>query len=294
MAALQPIAPAAKRASTVKPAAAAAKAASVVTPVAADQVSDFNSTTPVLLAASELLQTSPAPAKAANKVDTAATQRVETLKKVAPAKVEVVAMAEPAPRAKDADSSGTHPLEVPAPKVAASVAPEPKAEPAASPLGRLAKALASASVPNASVASELPRIESKPRIENIPTPSRPAATSDTQRVPTPTFANVSSARPAPSDAKSSTGATSSMTAALEKWNSSFDLGELSLMATGMWAAAPSRPETKSTASDELSGAEALSLISEPLEQTIASTDPTLKLEVLADPTTEPKLAANAQ
>lgn len=270
MAALQPIAPAAKRASTVKPAAAAAKAASVVTPVAADQVSDFNSTTPVLLAASELLQTSPAPAKAAKKVDPAATQRVETLKKVAPAKVEVVAMAGPAAGAKDADSSGTHPLEVPAPKVAAAVAPEPKAEPAASPLGRLAKALATASVPHAPV------------------------TSDTQRVPAPTFANVSPARPAKSDAKSSTAATSSMTAALEKWNSSFDLGELSLMATGVWAAAPSKPETKSTTSEELSGAEALSLISEPLEQTIASTDPTLRLEVLADPTTEPKLAANAQ
>ena len=293
MAALQPIAPAAKRASTVKPAAAAVKAASVVTPVAVDQVSDFNSTTPVLLAASELLQTSPAPAKAA-KVAPAAAQRVETLKKVAPAKVEVVAKAELAPRVKDADSSGTHPLEVPAPKVAASVAPEPKAEPAASPLGRLAKALATASAPHTPVASESPRVETKPRVVNIPTPSRPAATSDTQRVPTPTFANVSPARPAPSDAKSSTTATSSMTAALEKWNSSFDLGELSLMATGVWAAAPSKPETKSTASDELSGAEALSLISEPLEQTIASTDPTLKLEVLADPTTEPKLAANAQ
>ena len=86
-----------------------------------------------------------------------------------------------------------------------------------------------------------------------------------------------------------------MTAALEKWNSSFDLGELSLMATGVWAAAPrSGTPTKSETetADELSGAEALSLISEPVEQTIGSTDPTLKLETLPDPASEPKLAAN--
>ena len=87
-----------------------------------------------------------------------------------------------------------------------------------------------------------------------------------------------------------------MTAALEKWNSSFDLGELSLMATGVWAAAPrpatpTKSETKETA-DELSGAEALSLISEPVEQSIGSTDPTLKLETLPDPASEPKLAVN--
>jgi glycosyltransferase involved in cell wall biosynthesis len=267
MAALQPIAPAAKRTSTAKPAAVVAKAVSVSAPVAAEQVSDFNSTTPVLLAASELLQTSPAPAKA-QKLDSAATQRVETLASVAPAKAKVVAMAaEPAARVKDAGSSSTQPLEEAS-----------KAEPVASPLGRLAKALASAAVPPAVVASESPRVEAKSNIGNIPTPSRPAVTSD---------------------AKSSPPATSSMTAALEKWNSSFDLGELSLMATGMWAAAPrstaAQPETKSTSGDELSGAEALSLISDAsMEQTIAATDPTLKLEILADPATEPKLAANAQ
>lgn len=84
-----------------------------------------------------------------------------------------------------------------------------------------------------------------------------------------------------------------MTAALEKWNSSFDLGELSLMATG--ARPASKPEAKASVADELSGAEALSLISDPSsEQTIASTDPTLKLETLPEPNTEPKLAANDQ
>jgi glycosyltransferase involved in cell wall biosynthesis len=256
MAALQPIAASAKRSSTAKPAAAVAKPVSAIGPVAADQVSDFNSTTPVLLAASELLQTSPAPAPAKVKkvVDTAATQRVQTLRETAsvPAAPKVAAASTPAP--------------VPA---------RPKAEPEASPLGRLAKALAAAPMPQAPSASE------------------------TQRLPTPGFAaKASSARPAATDAKSSTAATSSMTAALEKWNSSFDLGELSLMATGVWAAAPrstSKPETKTTAADELSGAEALSLISDPsAEQTIASTDPTLKLETLSDPATEPKLAANAQ
>jgi hypothetical protein len=138
-------------------------------------------------------------------------------------------------------------------------------DPAASPLGRLAKAL---------------------------------ATSDAKRPPAPSVATKpSTPRTGTNDAKSSTAAASSMTAALEKWNSSFDLGELSLMATGVWAAAPrsdasKKPETKDTTAAELSGAEALSLISEPSEQTIGSTDPTLKLEALSDPTAEPKLAAN--
>jgi glycosyltransferase involved in cell wall biosynthesis len=313
MAALQPIAPSPKRSATAKPTAAVAKAASVAAPVAVEQVSDFNSTTPVLLAASELLQTSPAPTKAA-KVDTAATQRVQTLKKVS---------------AKSSDSSRTRPDAVAAPaavqKIDSTITaplpaldeptsplqalPETMSLPAAapteaapSPLGRLAKALASASVPHTPVSGELPRVESKPSIGNMRTPSRSAATSETQRSPAPSLtskARASAASPATSDAKSSTNATSSMTAALEKWNSSFDLGELSLMATGMWAAAPqsaatTKPETQTTAA-ELSGAEALSLISESLaEQTIASTDPTLKLEALAEPTTEPKLAVNAQ
>lgn len=303
MAALQPIAPSAKRPSSPasKPAAAVKVAAAVIAPIAVDQVSDFNNTTPVLLAASELLQTSPAPAPAkVEKIDIAATQRVETLIRPAP-KLEAAALAKEEVAAKTPTPSpvptlaNAAPFELPetatlSPPTAAapSAAPE-KAEkadvvqPAASPLGRLAKALASASMPHA------------------PAPSRAAASmSDTQRVATSTFASrASAARSTTSDAKSAPTATSSMTAALEKWNSSFDLGELSLMATGMWAAAPrsgatAKPDTKSASADELSGAEALSLISEPAEQTIASTDPTLKLEALPESATEPKLAANAQ
>jgi glycosyltransferase involved in cell wall biosynthesis len=391
MAALQPITPPAKRpSSAAKPVAAVKAAAAVIAPIALDQVSDFNSTTPVLLAASELLQTSPAPAK----VDIAATQRVETLIRpalkaevAAPVKEEAVAKAPsaaplpvhesaapfellpetalstpigaaakaittpPAPE-KAAESSisstgrSAKPLTSETAAVAASAAPEKateraasmgregkiespaaaraaqvatqrpqvelslapevtataqQAEPTASPLGRLAKALASASAPHTSAASEPARAELKPSFGNIQTPSRPAASmSDTQRVATSSFASrAGAARAATGDAKSPATATSSMTAALEKWNSSFDLGELSLMATGVWTAAPrsgatAKLETKSPSAEELSGAEALSLISEPSEQTIASTDPTLKLETLPEPTTEPKLAANAQ
>jgi hypothetical protein len=181
-----------------------------------------------------------------------------------------------------------------------ALAPVQKTEPAmASPLGRLAKALASASVPpvapaSASIAQasiEAARAESKPIVANLQ-PSLP--TSDAKRAPVSAFgskANTSDAKPAPT-------ATSSMTAALEKWNSSFDLGELSLMATGMWAAAPrssasAKPEAKES-TQELSGAEALSLITEPTgEETIASTDPTLKLEILPEVATK-KLVANSQ
>jgi glycosyltransferase involved in cell wall biosynthesis len=153
----------------------------------------------------------------------------------------------------------------PSPKIELSLTPDvsapvEKVEPAASPLGRLAKALASATV--------------------LPVASTSAASTATA-----------------GDVKLSPNATSSMTAALEKWNSSFDLGELSLMATGMWAAAPrsnanTRPEAKRTG--ELSGAEALSLITEQAEEIIASTDPTLKLATLPEPGTAPKLAANDQ
>lgn len=362
MAALQPIAGPVKRSASAQPAAAVAKPVSFAAPVPAEQVSDFNNTTPVLLAASELLQPSPAPVKA-EKVDSSATQRVRTPKKVPQAKESgnTVTMLRPALE------EPTAPLEMlpdaivmspAAPKVAASAAPEKRAEstsatgrlakialplaadakpaatfaekpaliaaqpaparpqvelapapempavaakaaePAPSPLGRLAKALASASASHVPpVASEPRRVESRPSVGNIQMPSRPAATSETQRVPTPSFASKASpARTPASDAKPAASATSSMTAALEKWNSSFDLGDLSLMATGVWAATPVRSaatlkqETKASATDELSGAEALSLISESAEQTIASTDPTLKLEALA----ESKLAANAQ
>ena len=253
MAALQPIAPSPKRVSTAKSAVVAAKAPPVVAPVAADQPIDFNITQPVLLAASELLQTAPAPAKAEPPLKVAAAPA-----KPAPAVAAIVASTPEKP----ADVAQP-PVDQPQPDVALAAdvpAPAQNTEPAVSPLGRLAKALASATVP----------------------PAPPA--SDTQ--------------PSTSDEKPSTAATSSMTAALEKWNSSFELGELSLMATGMWAAAPrsnaaTKSETKDASADELSGAEALSLISEPAaEDTIASTDPTLKLETLPEPTPEPKLAAN--
>jgi glycosyltransferase involved in cell wall biosynthesis len=262
MAALQPIAPQAKRSSSAaKPAIAAKAAPPVAASMAVDPSLDFNSTQPVLLAASELLQTSPAPVKA-GKADAGATQRVETL-----------------------PAAGLPPPQVPSvvagprPPVELSLASEtpaaaPKVESAPSPLGRLAKALVSASPPPAPAAS-------KPSVENIKAPSPPPA-------PKP-----SAPRPATSDVKASANATSSMTAALEKWNSSFDLGELSLMATGVWAAAPrsnAKPEPKGSPTNELSGAEALSLISEPEEATIASTDPTLKLETLS----ASKLAANDQ
>jgi hypothetical protein len=122
--------------------------------------------------------------------------------------------------------------------------------------------------------------------------------SDAKRAPASGYgAKPSTARAATNDVKQATAATSSMTAALEKWNSSFDLGELSLMATGVWAAAPrsntpAKSDKKDLTIDELSGAEALSLISEPAEQMIASTDPTLKLETLPDPANKPKLAVN--
>jgi hypothetical protein len=172
-----------------------------------------------------------------------------------------------------------------------------KSEPVASPLGRLAKALATAAVPPtpASPQSREPvRAEAKPIVANKQT--TPAAASDAKRPQPVSFGTkTNTERPVASDVKAPATATASMTAALEKWNSSFDLGELSLMATGVWAATPSsKQKAKDPNTDELSGAEALSLISEPAEQTIASTDPTLKLETLAEPETEPKLAANAQ
>lgn len=321
MAALQPIAPSAKRASAAKPAAKAATP--VIAPVAVDQISDFNSTTPVLLPASELLQTSPAPAKA----DTGATQRVATLPEIkAPA-----AQAAAAPAAPMAEKAAQAPAAPSAPMLekAATAAPPKdlrpqfelslatdtptpmqKVEPAASPLGRLAKALASASIPPAPPAAaptsvakapaiEPARAEAKPSIGNRPAAS--SQTSDPKPASAPSLdTKPSTPGPGASDVKSPVGATSSMAAALEKWNSSFDLGELSLMATGMWAAAPrsnapATPETKDASADELSGAEALSLISESAtEETIASTDPTLQLEALPDAATKPKLAVNGK
>lgn len=185
----------------------------------------------------------------------------------------------------------------PKPKVGAtasraelSLAPDPepaqKVEPAASPLGRLAKALASAS---ATGSHETVRYESKPIV---------APASDAKRAPAPNYASKPSApRPSTADAKQAPTATSSMTAALEKWNSSFDLGDLSLMATGVWAAAPStakKPEAKRVTADELSGPEALSLISESVaEDAITSSDPTMKLEALPA-SAKHKLAANGQ
>lgn len=464
MAALQPIVPGSKHNLTVKPAVAARAAVVASMAPSADVPMDFNSTQPVLLAASELLQTSPAPAKAAS----GATQRIEALRKVSvPARVEaraekiatvaspgVVSEAEvsstaetliapiaalspvetamsastkdevpstlqsPAAPVAAVAESGAHPLDVLAksaaspshvearevvradkvdgdtakrgdtaslvekiddgtteplpmldagtapfdvltntdvlpsqvPLVAASAAPvleqmgiaaqadlQPelelaladevtattrKVEPAPSPLGRLAKALASASIqpvaqagatPASSASVETTRIDPKPRAGDLQVSSarseptrvgfKPSvanvqpgsATSDAKRA---SFeAKPSTARPGNADVKSPPTATSSMTAALEKWNSSFDLGELSLMATGMWAATPrANSSAKADANDpkgeELSGAEALSLISKPAEGLAASTDPTLKLEVLPDSATKPKLAVN--
>ena len=321
LAALQPIAPASKREATPKPMVAAKAPPGVM---AAEPTLDFLSTQPVLLAASELLQTAPAPVKA-EKADTAATQRVQKLPKApvdvsssatllrpvfgagtAPAEKVTNVAASKAERSPEVDLVKTAPASA-RPQFELSLAADPPAtasknEPVASPLGRLAKALASATVPHApqtvatsSAMAGPARAESKSSVANIQT-SPSSTTSDSKRAPTPSFGTKPTpARPAANDAKPAT-ATSSMTAALEKWNSSFDLGELSLMATGVWAAAPrpatpTKSETKETA-DELSGAEALSLISEPVEQSIGSTDPTLKLETLPDPASEPKLAVN--
>jgi len=179
-------------------------------------------------------------------------------------------------------------------------APAQKGEAAPSQLGRLAKALAtSASGPHTPAASaiapaaakEPAKPEVRPDFGNIRTPA--AATSDLKRPAAPSYATKANVpRPSASEPKQAANATSSMTAALEKWNSSFDLGELSLMATGVWAA--TKPKAKDPSTDELTGPEALSLITEPSsEQTIASTDPTMKLEALTELTKE-KLAANAQ
>jgi glycosyltransferase involved in cell wall biosynthesis len=345
MAALQPIAPAPKRASTVK-VAAAAKAAPAAAPAVADQGLDFNSTQPVMLAGFELLQPSPAPAKA-EKVDGNATQHVEAVSKAS------AVPAQPAKPVESIDNGGTHPLEVlpdsglssatradqaesdtakrveaaaveeidssttePLPALDEGTAPFetlPEAEvlPAQAPT-RAAPAAASPEkiadpvgpIANPSPTAELsltPDVPAPPQ-EIAPTASplgRLAKALASATVPPDTSASAATSTTA-SDVKLAPSATSSMTAALEKWNSSFDLGELSLMATGMWAAAPrpnasTKPEAKQASVGELSGAEALSLITERApEEIIASTDPTLKLATLPEPGTAPKLAANDQ
>jgi glycosyltransferase involved in cell wall biosynthesis len=312
MAALQPIASAPKRPAAVNPAVAAKAAAIASMAPSVDLTMDFNSTQPVLLAA-ELLQTSPSPAKA-EKVDVGATQRIETLTKTSAAPILATVQSPVAPVA-NVDSSTTEPLpalgDSTAPfealteadllpalekapelelslKTAAPAAPVSEKpaefelaladdvfkatreiEPVASPLGRLAKALASAPTASATPISDVKRASSFETKASMPRPA------------------IAEAKPSPQSA------TSSMTAALEKWNSSFDLGELSLMATGVWAATPrsntsAKPGADDSKSQELSGAEALSLISKPAEELAAPTDPTLKLEVLPDPASKPK------
>lgn len=307
-AALQPIASPPKRSASAKPA-TPAKTAEVVAAVAPSAMPsiDFNSTQPVdLLSPSELMRTSPAAVKAekadrgaAPKIDSSPTQIVRALsagERPLPALDDSIT--QPLQLLPQFDlslppqaSTGATPAATPPEKTTASAAqptellPEidlslvlekpavpaqpaatlPKIEPsaidapAASPLGRLAKALASATVP--------------------PTPP----------------AKASSAPSSSADAKSSAApATASMTAALEKWNSSFDLGELSLMATGMWKAhssADAKTETStSKTDDELSGPETLSLISE----TASSEEPTLKLEALPESAAETRRAANGE
>lgn len=146
-------------------------------------------------------------------------------------------------------------LVIEAPAVATQAAPaSPKTESVASPLGRLAKALATAA----------PVPPPKPADPKSPSTSASAA--------------------------SGPAGTASMTAALEKWNSSFDIGELSLMATGMWAAKKAtkaeEPTAPESSSDELSGAEALSLIS------TDDASATLKREAQSESATETKRAAN--
>ncbi|MBM0104544.1 glycosyltransferase [Steroidobacter sp. S1-65] len=77
------------------------------------------------------------------------------------------------------------------------------------------------------------------------------------------------------------------------------VSELALLATGQWMTMQ-WPGVKSEPThrngEELSGAEALSLISTPAPDTTsdASRDPTVKLALLQDPAAEPKRAANAK
>lgn len=144
---------------------------------------------------------------------------------------------------------------------------------AASPLGRLARALATKTVPTEPV-KDAAAVKTTPVGASIQTNVTPAA-------PTPSAAQASHSRVTETKPETS-GATASMTAALEKWNSSFDLGELSLMATGAWMA--KKPEPKVEKSDGLSGAEALSLIS--------SSDETGGLKLETQPATGTKRTAN--
>jgi hypothetical protein len=264
---------------------------------------DFNSTQPVeLLSPSELMHTAPAPAKAEKlraKIDSSPTQIVRALsegERRLPALDDSItqplqalpqielsmppqALTAATPTAIPVEKVGTdaaQPAELlpeidlslvlEKPAVSAQPAATPAKidaaaidAPAASPLGRLARALASATVP----------------------PAPPA--------------KASVAVAASADAKSSAaGATASMTAVLEEWNSSFDLGDLSLMSTGLWKAhsgADAKTETPPSKTDaELSGPETLSLISE----TASSDEPTLKLEALPESAAEPKRAANGE
>jgi hypothetical protein len=121
-----------------------------------------------------------------------------------------------------------------------------------------------------------------------------AAVAATAAEAAPTLAVASASQPASTPVAAAESAPTPAHA-----SSGHDFSELALMATGQWQAmqrSDEKPATnqQSAKSDELTGPEALSLITKPAPEVEPAPEPTVQLALLPDPQIEPKRAANGE